>query len=287
MDAQAGDAAGEALIGGGDHAGVAEAAEVLRRVEAERGGIAQTARAASVIPGTDGLRGIFQHEQPASLGDGVDRPHVGGLAVQMDRDDRPRLRRDGAFESCRVEVQGFGLDVDEDGRGAGAPDGAGGREERVRRGDDLVARPDSQGHQGQEQGVGARGAPDGEGGLAVAGGLRLELRDLGAEDEVLALDDAPDRAIDLVADAQVLRLEVEGRYGDRIGGGAHRRTLLCRLGAAGGRIDAGRAGLRPEAGRTPQPSFSARSCQWRPSARPASPAARIFHSRGGGDTVGA
>src|SRR5207244_3760894 len=59
------------------------------------------------------------------------------------------------------EVEAARLDVHEDGPGAEPGDGAAGGEKGVRRGDDLVAGADAQGHQRHEQRIGTGGDADG------------------------------------------------------------------------------------------------------------------------------
>ena len=57
---------------------------------------------------------------------------------------------------------------------------SGRREERVRRGDDLIPGLEVERHEGGQQGVGARGDAEGEAGAAVLGKLSLEPLDLRA-----------------------------------------------------------------------------------------------------------
>ena len=72
---------------------------------------------------------------------------TGMIAFVRERDARLDLRR--------IDVVVGEIDVDEHRRGAEAIDDAGGGEERVRGNDDLVARPDAENHQRDEQRVGA------------------------------------------------------------------------------------------------------------------------------------
>ena len=69
----------------------------------------------------------------------------------------------------RVDVERDRIDVDEDRLGAQPPDRAGRGEERVAGQQHFVARADVDGHQRQQQSVAARGAADGELGLAIRG----------------------------------------------------------------------------------------------------------------------
>ena len=107
----------------------------------------------------------------------------------MDREDRPGPRRDRLLDQRLVEVQGVGPDVDEDRPGPEPDEGVGRRDERERRQDHLVARPEVAEHRGHLQGRRARrghqhladpepllqqpGATPGE--LAVAGDLAVRI----------------------------------------------------------------------------------------------------------------
>ena len=86
----------------------------------------------------------------------------------------------------RVDVVGLRVDVHEHRRGPPAGDRPGRGEEGVRGRDHLVARPDPEGHQRDQQRVGARRDADAVGALAVGGDLPLQGLDLRAEDEDLA-----------------------------------------------------------------------------------------------------
>ena len=81
---------------------------------------------------------------------------------------------------CGIDIEGLRIDVGKDRPCAQPRDRAGRGEEREAGQDHLVAGGDVQGHQGQQQGVAARGAADGVFCLAVDGQLLFELRDLRA-----------------------------------------------------------------------------------------------------------
>ena len=91
--------------------------------------------------------------------------------------------------------------------------GAGGREKRERRGDDLVTSSHVEGAQRQQQGIRAVGASDGVLDLRKAGNAALKLRDGIAEDERLLIHDVHHRGNDFIANGGVLRLEIEKRNG--------------------------------------------------------------------------
>ena len=86
---------------------------------------------------------------------------------------------DEGLDGLGREVEGHRIDVAEQRPRAGAGDGAGGGKEGEGAGDDLIARPDLQGHQGQQQRIGARGDADAVLALAVGRHARLELRTSG------------------------------------------------------------------------------------------------------------
>ena len=75
----------------------------------------------------------------------------------MDREHGLRPRRYRLVDSAEVEVEGVGVDVDEDGCRAGEPDDVGGRGEGVSRDDHLVAWPDPEREHGEVESGGAVG----------------------------------------------------------------------------------------------------------------------------------
>jgi len=127
------------------------------------------------------------------------------MAVKMDRHHGLGSRGDRGLEAMRIEVVGARIDVHEHRRRAVVGDGAGGREERVGRRDDLVAGADAERPHGHEQRIRARGAGHRVRRLGVARDLLLERRYLGPADEIAALHDAAHGVIDLGADGVVLR----------------------------------------------------------------------------------
>ena len=145
MDAQAGHARRPFRVAGHDHAGVAIGAQVLGRIEAEAADAAQAAGALALVFRADRLGGVLDDRQIVPFGDAPDRLHVGALAEQVDRQDGSGARRDLVLDLERIDVEGRRIDIDEDGPGAGAANGAGGGEESEGGQDDLVAGADLQG----------------------------------------------------------------------------------------------------------------------------------------------
>ncbi len=243
----------QAIVVGGDQPAVAEGAEVLARKEREAAERAEAADRTPLVQGPDCLRRVLDDWHARLRRRGQNRIEVRRLAVQMDGDDRLRPRRDGRRHPRRVDVVRDGVDVDEHGRRAEPRHAAGGREERIRAGDDLVARADAQGHHRDEQGVGARRHADGVFDVQQRGQLALEALDLGAHDEALAVADTRHDVEDLLADRPVLRLQVQQRHvHDRLFRSHHRLQAPVRAASAGTRD-----GMVPPAGRHPQPRRAA------------------------------
>ena len=165
------------------------------------------------------------------------RRQVGRLAEQVHRDDRLGARRDRGDGRGRVEVEGVGVDVDEHRRRAQPGHRAGGREERIGRRDDLVARADVERHQRRQQRVGARRHADRVRRLQVGGQLALEALDFRAADEALAVADARDRVEQGLPERGVLCVEVEQRDG-------HKHPMVHgRPGRRSRRLDAARPAM--------------------------------------------
>ena len=201
----------EGGVVGQDHAGVAEGAQVLGGEEGEAAHVADRAAAAALVLGADGLGAILDDRDMAAPGDLHDGIHVGHLAEEVNGQDGLGARCDGRLDFMRVDVEGQGVDVDENGLGVEAVDDAGRGEEREGRGDDFVAGADVQGHEGDEQSVRAGGDADGMGGAGIGGHGLLEFLDFGAHDEILGVADVVDDGPDLVADGPVLGFEIEQR----------------------------------------------------------------------------
>ena len=87
----------------------------------------------------------------------------------------------GVFQPVWIHGEGLRIDVDEDRRGAAAPDGRGRRDRRMRNRQDAIAAAHSQRAQRQLDRVRAVGDRDTERRTDIGGELPLELPDLRAE----------------------------------------------------------------------------------------------------------
>ena len=175
-------------VPGRDEAAVAEGEQVLRRVEAERRGDAR----ACDLGRPERLGGILDQRHPElhKLRDRC-RP-----AEQVHRDGRLRARSDARGDVLRIEVHRRGVDIREHRRRSTARDRLGGRVERERRADDLVARADAQCVEDEHERVGAVGDADRVPHAEIGRRLSLEGGHVGPEDEVAALEHAVDHLAD-------------------------------------------------------------------------------------------
>jgi hypothetical protein len=101
------------------------------------------------------VSGVFDQGKVVAVREGAEPLHVDHLAVEVNRNHGLGARRDGGFDSVRVEQAGGGVDVGEDRGGTGVQHGVRGSDERHRGRDDFVSGADAEGEQSQVQPVGA------------------------------------------------------------------------------------------------------------------------------------
>jgi len=187
--AQQAHAPGQGRIIGGDGAALA-GRDGLDRVEREHGHVAQAAgpdrgsRAVRAgVVGADGVAGILDHGGTARPRDLGQAHEIGTLPGQMDR--QYGLNREalglgagtGGLEGGRRQQPVVGIDIGEDGLGAGHAHGIGGGEEGNRRHNRGVAWSQIEGEAGQMQRRRARGATDRMLGTAALGQRLFEAGD--------------------------------------------------------------------------------------------------------------
>ena len=145
----------------------------------------------------------------------IGRPSAASSATGAGRpkrctgDDRLRPRRDPRGDVLRVEVERDRVDVGEDRRRADPGDRLGGRVERERRADHLVAATDSHCLEREDERVRAVRDADRVRDAEVGGRLALERLDLGPEDEAAGLEDGREALLELGDQRRVLRLHVD------------------------------------------------------------------------------
>ena len=129
--------------------------------------------------------------KPEALRELAEALHVRALAVQVHRHDRAHASAAHAvvelvraalavlfeelLDEVHAQVERRRVDVEEHRAGADARDRAAGREERVGRRDDLVARPEVVGHERDQERVRAGRQADAVLRAAIRGDVGLEL----------------------------------------------------------------------------------------------------------------
>jgi hypothetical protein len=179
-----------------DGAAVAHGPEILGWIEREPRNPRDVADGAALVLRGVGLARILDHDELVAGRDVHDRIEIGGVTVEVNRQDAARLRSDEALDALGVEVHRHGVHVTEDGDGAETRDRESRERRGHRRGDDLVTGADATGFEGEDESVGS--VRDGDRVLHshVGGEFLLERLHLGAEDEPAAIEDARDRAVD-------------------------------------------------------------------------------------------
>ena len=122
----------------GDERAALERIEDLRRVETQHGEVAPVADGHAVLADAEHVRGIVEQLQPVGVGDLLEFLVVARIAVDVDRHQRGRLRRDQRFDLVRVHGVGLRFDVAEDRLAAVPVDRVRGSHERERGRDDFA-----------------------------------------------------------------------------------------------------------------------------------------------------
>jgi hypothetical protein len=204
---------GDVVVVGEDHAGVTDRPERLGGEEREHTRPAEQAGVHTVPPHADRLGAVLDQHRAGPVGHLGDRVHVGHLAEQVHRHDRPGTVADDRRQRVRVHGIAVRLDVDEHRLAARQHHRRGRREEGVDGHRHLVARLDAAGAQGEDQPVGAVVDGDRMPGAGVGGDRALELGHLAPMGVLAAVHDLAD----VRADRGPQRLERlrlrEERYG--------------------------------------------------------------------------
>src|SRR5262244_714508 len=114
---------GQTRIVRDDSATIAQRAQVLGRIEAERRDVPPRTRLAAAQVGAMRLGAVFDDEQAVPFGDVHDRRHGGRMTVEMNRDDgldtAGLLSLQDIVESIYIDRGSCGIDVYQHGFGAG------------------------------------------------------------------------------------------------------------------------------------------------------------------------
>ena len=145
---------GECRLIRNERPSVAESTEVLGRVEAQRRDQRRRPGKPPVMRSAQSLGTILDHRDPVPALEGRKAFDVEAAAIEVDRHEEPDL---GVVFECAIreaQVQEAELvGIHEDGAPAGPHDRQGGRERAERRGQNLVAGPQTRHPKGQLDGV--------------------------------------------------------------------------------------------------------------------------------------
>ena len=144
---------GQHIVVGRHRAGVAQCTQVLARVETEAGGMSQAAAALPIMGGTMCLCRVFQHRQTVPFGNGQDRIHVHGAAVQMHHRNGPGAGRDGRSQRLRIQTGVIRSGLHRHRRGSRVAHGQPGGNVGVAGHDHFITRTNAPAPQRQLQGI--------------------------------------------------------------------------------------------------------------------------------------
>ena len=108
-----------------------------------------------------------------------------------------------------IDIEANGADIDEDGRGTCAGDGASGGEKREGGKDDFIAWSDADGHERHDESIGAGTARDGVPDLKHGGAFLLEGEHIGAHDELTGGEHTIEGCAEFFRERVVLGVNVE------------------------------------------------------------------------------
>ena len=137
-----------ALVKGGvvrhQRAAFAAGAEIFAGIKTEAGNVAERADDFALVFRAVRLRGVLDQRQLVLSANRQNRVQVERMAVKMHGHDGLGARRDGAFDELRIEIERGVVNVHINRLGADVGNRPARRDERERRGDDLVAGADAE-----------------------------------------------------------------------------------------------------------------------------------------------
>jgi hypothetical protein len=113
-------------------------------------------------------------------------------------------RIDSNLQFGRVDVVGLGIDIHENRGGAEEADDLSRGNERKRRGEDRIARADSIGHEGHEEGVRSRGAANSVLCSDIGPQFRFQFLDFRAHDVMAMMQNAENSIVERWPDTVLL-----------------------------------------------------------------------------------
>ena len=195
---------GKSGVVGHNHAAVPEAPQVLAREETYAADGPYRADLAPPVRRAHRLRRVFDYRDTVSASDSHYGVHVGGVAIQVDRDDRLRMRGHGIPDERGVDVHCHGIDIHVDGFRPEDPDRLSRGDKRERCRDDFVPGAYPERHHGDLQRVGPRRTPDRVLHAEISGYFALELSHLFSLDEHPRVEHRVYCRIDITLDIPIL-----------------------------------------------------------------------------------
>ncbi len=177
---------GDLVVVGDQRPGVAEPAQGLGRIEAERPPGPEPAGRPAVQLRAQGLGGVLEHLKAVAFGDIQDLVHGADPAIDVHRHDGAGGRRDRRLHRLGRDQPVIIGALDRDRYAAGEMDRLGGGDKAVGREDDLRARLQPAGPEPEQHGVGAVRQADGVLDAEIGLQPRLELVDRVLQDEPTA-----------------------------------------------------------------------------------------------------
>jgi hypothetical protein len=172
--ARAAQALGEGVVIGDNGAGIADGAEILGGIKAEAAGAAKSAAHAGAQPRAVGLGAVLDDFESMLCSEGADGVHAANFAEEVGHADRAGPGSERRGEAGWVHVEGFELGFDEYGPVSGPDDGKDRGNVGVRRHEDIAARGQVEGLEGENQGVQTVGHADAMFGAGVLRKLGLK-----------------------------------------------------------------------------------------------------------------
>jgi hypothetical protein len=159
---------------GGHHAAFAGGGEDLVLAKAPGGHVTEVADALAADASAMSLGAIFDYGDAVSAGQLEDRGHVGGPTAEVHHGYGLGAGGDLRRDRGGGDGAGFGIHIRKHRLGAEQHGTGGSGDEGTRRGDQLVAGPETNGQVGSREGEGAIGHGDGVGDAAPLGELLLK-----------------------------------------------------------------------------------------------------------------
>jgi len=141
-------------------------------------------------------------------GKGHDGVHVSHLTEKMDGNNGFGFIRDESGGVNGVEVEADGTDVTKNRGGSDSGDAASRGEKSESGNKDLISGADAEGHEGEEDRIGAGGDAQVVGDAGVRGAFLLKSRDIRSHDELAAQEDSLEGGLEFITQRIVLGVDV-------------------------------------------------------------------------------